>query len=784
MESSPGPRGTSTSSPSLLFIADGASPIVQRWLSHAADRGYRVGLLTLAPPPHPIPGVWSIPVPRTPARVGAVGRYLAAIPALLRSIRQQQPDIVHAHYGGGYGLLGALCHGRSQFVLSLWGSDLLVSPRRSRLRAALLRWMTRRADAICVNSAYLKEQATAYTNKRVHVTYFGVDPLFFAQHGGERPADTPLRLATVKTFNENSGIDILLQAVRVCLDNAVPVHLTAVGHDPRGSAQSLATSLGVADVVTFTGPLLPSEVARVFAAADVYVQPTVHTEGFGVAVAEAQAASVPAIVSRVGGLVEAVDPISGEVVPPGDPQALAEALTRFSVDPAKLVRSREDARRHGEHFHWDLVAPAMDRVYGMLASGFVGDAQDRSDPIDGKEKGVGGETPGFIPFALPDIGDREVDAVVGAMRSGWLTTGPNAAAFEAEFVADLQRQARPDQSFPEAQAVAVNSATAGLHLALEAVGIGPGDEVVVPTWTFTATAEVVRYLGATPVIVDVDPVTLNLDLAAAEAALTSRTRAIMPVHFAGLPVDRHALAAFATAHDLRVIEDAAHAHPVLSDGIPVGLGQSEAVVFSFYATKTMTTGEGGMVVSRHPEILDRMRTMRLHGISRDVFDRYTSTAPSWHYEVVAPGFKDNMTDLAAALGRVQLTRSAAMRGRRAAIAAQYDAAFADLAVRLPARPVTSATTHAWHLYVLRLKPQAPVERNRFIELMAQAGVGCSVHFIPLHHHPYWRELRGAHAPALPVADAQFGRAVSLPIFSSMTQEQIDKVIASVRSILG
>ncbi|HMT90525.1 MAG TPA: glycosyltransferase, partial [Dermatophilaceae bacterium] len=281
------------------------------------DRGYRVGLLTLAPPRHPTPGVWSIPVPRTPARVGAVGRYLAAIPALLRSIRQLQPDIVHAHYGGGYGLLGALCHGRSQFVLSLWGSDLLVSPRRSRLRAALLRWMTRRADAICVNSAYLKEQATAYTNKRVHVTYFGVDPLFFAPHGGERPADTPLRLATVKTFNENSGIDILLQAVRVCLDNAVPVHLTAVGHDPRGSAQSLATSLGVADVVTFTGPLLPSEVARVFAAADVYVQPTVHTEGFGVAVAEAQAASVPAIVSRVGGLVEAVDPISGEVVPPG-----------------------------------------------------------------------------------------------------------------------------------------------------------------------------------------------------------------------------------------------------------------------------------------------------------------------------------------------------------------------------------------------------------------------------------------------------------------------------------
>ena len=390
-------------------------------------------------------------------------------------------------------------------------------------------------------------------------------------------------------------------------------------------------------------------------------------------------------------------------------------------------------------------------------------------------------TTDFIPFALPDIGEPEIEAVVGAMRSGWLTTGPNAAAFEKEFVAALE----PERfaAGQDVRAIAVNSATAGLHLALEAVGVGPGDEVIVPAWTFTATAEVVRYLGATPVIVDVDPDTLNIDLEAAAAAVTDRTRAIMPVHFAGLPVDRAALAALCAAHDLRVVEDAAHAHPVLSDGIPVGLGESDAVVFSFYATKTMTTGEGGMVVSSNPAILDRMKTMRLHGISRDVFDRYTSTAPSWHYEVVAPGFKDNMTDMAAALGRVQLNRSVPMREKRAAIAEQYDRAFADLPVRLPARPSSTDTTHAWHLYVLRLADGAPVDRNRFIELMAQAGVGCSVHFIPLHHHPYWRELRGPDAPALPVADAQFARAVSLPIFSSMTQAQVDKVVASVRSIL-
>ncbi len=387
----------------------------------------------------------------------------------------------------------------------------------------------------------------------------------------------------------------------------------------------------------------------------------------------------------------------------------------------------------------------------------------------------------FIPFALPDIGEAEIEAVVATMRSGWLTTGPNAAALEREFVEALA----PTRHVREAtvQGVAVNSATAGLHLVLEALGIGPGDEVIVPTWTFTATAEVVRYLGATPVLVDVHPDTLNIDLDRAAEAVTPRTKAVMPVHFAGLPVARAELAEFASAYGLRVVEDAAHSHPVDSEGMPVGLGASDAVVFSFYATKTMTSGEGGMIVSADSDLVTRMRTMRLHGISRDVFSRYTSTAPSWHYEVVAPGFKYNLTDVAAAMARVQLTRSVAMRERRSAIAARYDDVLAGLPVRLPSRPAHPQTHHAWHLYVLRLTEDASMGRDEFIQRMSDAGVGTSVHFIPLHHHPYWRDLRGPDAAPLPVADAQFQCAVSIPIFSSMSDQQVERVGETVRAVL-
>ncbi|WP_394275342.1 DegT/DnrJ/EryC1/StrS family aminotransferase [Luteococcus sp.] len=380
-----------------------------------------------------------------------------------------------------------------------------------------------------------------------------------------------------------------------------------------------------------------------------------------------------------------------------------------------------------------------------------------------------------IPFAVPDIGEAEIAAVTKALRSGWLTTGQNAAAFEVEFSAELGDAA--------VNSVAVNSATAGLHLALDALQVRPGDEVLVPDWTFTSTAEVVRYCGATPVIVDVDPVTLNIDLEAAQRAVTDRTKVIMPVHFAGLAVDLDAVAAFAQRNGLRVVEDAAHAHPTIHNGVRVGLGSSDCVVFSFYATKTMTTGEGGMVVTRDGALAKRMRTMRLHGISRDVFDRYTSDKPSWQYEVVAPGFKYNLTDTAAAMGRVQLRRAGQMRDARAAIAKRYLEAFADLPVVLPP-DADEGSQHSWHLFVLRLTDEAPMSRNEFIEQMSRLGVLCSVHFIPLHLHPYWQESGSLQEADFPVASEAFNRAVSLPIFSAMTDDQVDRVVAAVRELLA
>lgn len=403
----------------------------------------------------------------------------------------------------------------------------------------------------------------------------------------------------------------------------------------------------------------------------------------------------------------------------------------------------------------------------------------------------------FIPFGPPDIGEEEVQAAAEAIRSGWLTTGPGAAAFETEFAEFLARDLTVGTPVSESAAdgnpappfaVAVNSATAGMHLALEALGVGPGDEVLVPTWTFTATAEVVRYVGATPVLVDVEPDTLCIDLEAAERLVTGATRAIIPVHFAGVPVPRAPLAAFARRHGLAVVEDSAHCFPAVSSGVSVGLGESEAVVFSFYATKTMTTGEGGMLVTTDAELAARARRMRLHGISKDAFDRYAesgmSRGPAWMYEVVAPGFKYNLTDPAAAIGRVQLRRAVAMRERRARIAARYDEAFADLPLQLPAH-AGEADVHAWHLYVIRLEDAAPLGRDAFIEaLTGEERIGASVHFIPLHRHPVWRDSVAPDPAAFPVAEDAFARCVSLPIFSAMTDAQVARVIASVRALLG
>lgn len=381
----------------------------------------------------------------------------------------------------------------------------------------------------------------------------------------------------------------------------------------------------------------------------------------------------------------------------------------------------------------------------------------------------------FLPFALPEIGEEEIAEVVDTLRSGWVTTGPKARRFEQDFVAFLG-----DDSL---QAMAVNSATAGLHLALEALGIGPGDEVITTTHTFTATAEVVRYLGADVVLVDIDPATLNIDPAAVEAAITPRTKAILPVHYAGLAAPMDAILAIARRHGLKVVEDAAHALPTTHAGALVGTLASDATVFSFYANKTITTGEGGMVVTRDAALAARIKVMRLHGISRDAFDRFTAKTPSWYYEIVAPGFKYNLTDIAAALGLHQLKRAEGFQRRRAEIAARYDAAFAGLPLLTPPGPAPG-DRHAWHLYVVRLSDGAPLAREAFIERLFALGIGCSVHYIPLHQHPYWRERYGLEAARFPHSQRAYERMASLPIYTKMSDADVERVIAAVRQVLG
>ena len=382
--------------------------------------------------------------------------------------------------------------------------------------------------------------------------------------------------------------------------------------------------------------------------------------------------------------------------------------------------------------------------------------------------------PPFLPFALPDLGEEEIAEVVDAMRSGWITTGPKTRQFETEFAEYIGSGVA---------AIAVNSATAGLHLALEAIGVGPGDEVITSTYTFTASAEVIRYLGADPVFADVDPATLNIDPDAIEARITPRTKAIIPVHFAGLGCDMQAIIAIARRHGLRVIEDAAHSLPTVVGGRLIGTLDTDATVFSFYATKTLATGEGGMVVSRDAALIERCKVMRLHGISRDSFDRYTSTKPAWFYEVIAPGFKYNMTDLASAIGIHQLRKLGRMHARRAEMAARYGAAFANLPLVRPADAVPG-DQHAWHLYVIRLTDDAPIARDAFIQAMADRGIGCSVHFIPLHVQPYWRDTYGYSAEDYPVAYDSYTRAVSLPLFTRMSDEDQGRVIDAVRELLA
>lgn len=389
------------------------------------------------------------------------------------------------------------------------------------------------------------------------------------------------------------------------------------------------------------------------------------------------------------------------------------------------------------------------------------------------ERGLG--APEFLQFALPDIGQEEIDEVVDSLRSGWITSGPKTRRFEERFAEYLGGGV---------ETIAVNSATAGLHLAVEALGIGPGDEVITTTHTFTATAEVVRYMGAHPVFVDIDIDTYCIDCAQVDDSVTARTKAVMPVHYAGYPCDMEALLSTGRTRGIEIVEDAAHALPTRHHGTLVGALDTAASVFSFYATKTITTGEGGMLVTRRPELARRARVMRLHGIDRDAFDRYRATRPSWYYEVVAPGFKYNMTDVAASLGLHQLRKADIFCARRTAIASHYDAAFADLPLVLPPRPMPAAGGHAWHLYVARLDDDCPRTRDEVVQALFDEGIGCSVHYVPLHLQPYWRDTYRLDPTRFPNSQRLYERGFSLPIYTRMTDVDVERVAGAVRAALG
>ncbi len=380
-----------------------------------------------------------------------------------------------------------------------------------------------------------------------------------------------------------------------------------------------------------------------------------------------------------------------------------------------------------------------------------------------------------IPFHRPSLGNAERDAVLEVLESRWLTTGQKTVDFEEAVRARIGC----------GHAVAVNSATAALHLILEALGVRAGDEVVVPTYTFASCGETVRYLNARPRLADVDAVTFNATAATIEAQLRPETKAIMVVHFAGLMADMEPILELARSRNLPVIEDAAHALPSSREGRQAGtVGTAGAL--SFYATKTVTTGEGGMIVTDTAQIADRARSMRLHGLTRDAWKRY-SGGGSWYYEIEDVGFKYNLTDLAAAIGLVQLERAESTRLERERVARRYEQAFAassiaDL-VELPLMPRPNEV-HAWHLFPIRLRlDRIKITRAETIDRLAGAGIGTSVHFIPLHLHPYYRRMYGYAPDDLPVANLQFEREISLPIYPDLTDGEVDYVVERLEGIL-
>jgi dTDP-4-amino-4,6-dideoxygalactose transaminase len=377
----------------------------------------------------------------------------------------------------------------------------------------------------------------------------------------------------------------------------------------------------------------------------------------------------------------------------------------------------------------------------------------------------------FLPFSPPLIGEEEIEEVVDTLRSGWITTGPKTKRFETEFA----------EFVGSSNALAVSSATDAMLIALAAIGVGPGDEVVTTTNTFCSTVHVIEHLGARPVLVDVEPDTLNLDPRAVERALTSRTKVILPVHVYGHPCDMDAILAIARARRLKVLEDAAHAFPASWRGKRVGtLG--DATAFSFYATKNLTTAEGGMLTG-DPELVEMARLWSLHGMNRDAYKRYTAEG-SWFYEVVLPGYKCNMTDIQASLGLQQLKKLPAFQARRRQVVARYRESFSSMeALQLPVeRPDVE---HAWHLFVIRLRHGVlSIDRGQFIEELRKRNIGASVHFIPIHLHPYYRDKYSFRPTDFPVSLESYERMLSLPLNPRLSDADVDDVIEAVHDVVA
>jgi len=372
----------------------------------------------------------------------------------------------------------------------------------------------------------------------------------------------------------------------------------------------------------------------------------------------------------------------------------------------------------------------------------------------------------FLLFSPPSIGQEEIDEVVDTLRSRWITTGPKTQRFAKEFASYIHAES----------ALPLNSCTAALHVALMAVGISPGDEVITTPMTFAASSNVIEHVGAKPVFVDVEADTLNIDPDSVRQALTPQTKAILPVHYAGHPAELGAIMSIADEHNLHVIEDAAHALPAKYKGRPIG-SFGNPTAFSFYATKNLTTAEGGMLTGT-PEFIDKARIISLHGMSRDSWQRYGKSG-SWYYEVVMPGFKYNMSDIQAAMGLVQLRRLAEFQLRRRQVAQAYNEAFSQVAA-LQVPTVRPEVEHAWHLYVLRLNlEKLTIDRNAFIEELRKRNIGTSVHFIPVHIHPYYRNKYGYEAADFPVTHGNYQRLLSLPLHPGLKDVDVQDVIEAV-----